>query len=496
MSQRMADRDLQGEIPRGEDVGMAEREEKEAFGRPGADARQLHERRDRLARRRPRQRVHIERAGGRRRADRQERALLGAGKAGRAHLGIAERQDRGGIVEIGQRRKPAQNRRRAGARHLLPDHRADQPAKTRRRDAKRKRARLRRDGVEAWVEREERGDFAGDVRLGSDHRRACSLRPFAPGPGSGKHGAMTSRDPPVFRFAPSPNGELHLGHALSALTNQAMARASGGRFLLRLEDIDPERCRPELERGILADLAFLGIEWDGEPRRQSEHFDRYREALDRLAQEGLIYPAFLSRGEIRARAERAEAETGRLWSRDPDGAPLYPGDDRALSTSERAARIAAGDAHVVRLDMAAALSRAGPLGFTETGTGPAGETGRLAADPGAWGDVVLARKGLPTSYHLAVTVDDALQGVTHVVRGQDLFAATSVHRLLQALLGLPEPVYHHHRLVLGDDGRKLSKSRGDVSLRALREAGETAESIRARLGLSLTNSSRGKPARS
>ncbi|KQT53949.1 MULTISPECIES: tRNA glutamyl-Q(34) synthetase GluQRS [unclassified Aureimonas] len=309
---------------------------------------------------------------------------------------------------------------------------------------------------------------------------------------------MTSRDPPVFRFAPSPNGELHLGHALSALTNHAMARASGGRFLLRLEDIDPERCRPELERGILADLAFLGIEWDGEPRRQSEHFDRYREALDRLEQEGLVYPAFLSRGEIRARAERAEAETGRRWPRDPDGAPLYPGDDRALSTSERAARIAAGDAHVVRLDMAAALSRAGPLGFTETGAGPAGETGRLAADPGAWGDVVLARKGLPTSYHLAVTVDDALQGVTHVVRGQDLFAATSVHRLLQALLGLPEPVYHHHRLVLGDDGRKLSKSRGDVSLRALREAGETAESIRARLGFSPGphETSRGRPARS
>lgn len=295
---------------------------------------------------------------------------------------------------------------------------------------------------------------------------------------------MTSADPPVFRFAPSPNGELHLGHALSALTNQALAREIGGRLLLRLEDIDPERCRPEFEIGMIHDLAWLGIDWDGEPRRQSEHFEDYRAALERLEGEGLVYPAFLSRGEIRAHAVRVETETGRPWPRDPDGAPLYPGLDRALPEAERTARIAAGAPHVFRLDMEAALKRTGPLGFTEAGAGPAGESGALSADPAAWGDVVLARKGLPTSYHLAVTVDDALQGMTHVVRGRDLFAATAVHRLLQALLGFPEPVYHHHRLILDEDGRKLSKSRGDVSLRAMREAGMSASDIRKRIGFS------------
>lgn len=293
---------------------------------------------------------------------------------------------------------------------------------------------------------------------------------------------MSRSDPPVFRFAPSPNGELHLGHALSALINHDMARASDGRLLLRIEDIDLERCRPEFERGILRDLADLGLDWDGEPRRQSRHFDDYGSALARLADQGLVYPAFLSRGEIRAHAQRVEQETGRPWPRDPDGAPVYPGPDRDMPDAERRSRMAGGAPHVFRLDMAEAVKLAGPLRFAETGAGPAGETGVLAADPAAWGDVVLARKGLPTSYHLAVTVDDALQDVTHVVRGRDLFAATSVHRLLQALLGLPEPTYHHHRLILGEDGRKLSKSRGDTSLRALRDAGIGAEAIRMRLG--------------
>jgi glutamyl-Q tRNA(Asp) synthetase len=305
---------------------------------------------------------------------------------------------------------------------------------------------------------------------------------LCPKAGTGQHRAMSIGNPPVFRFAPSPNGELHLGHALSALTNHAMARAVGGRFLLRFEDIDPERCRPDLERGIEHDLGLLGLEWDGLPRRQSEHFEDYRAALDALRGEGLLYPAFLSRGEIRAHAERAEAETGRFHPRDPDGAPLYPGIDRELSEPERAARIASGAPHVFRLDMMRALDRVGRLEVEETGAGPAGETGRLAVDPAAWGDVVLARKGLPTSYHLAVTLDDALQGVTHVVRGRDLFASTAVHRLLQVLLGLPTPIYHHHPLVLGEDGRKLSKSRGDVSLRVLSETGMTAADIRRRLG--------------
>jgi glutamyl-Q tRNA(Asp) synthetase len=293
---------------------------------------------------------------------------------------------------------------------------------------------------------------------------------------------MSRSDPPVFRFAPSPNGELHLGHALSALTNHALSRGSGGRFLLRFEDIDPERCRPDFERGIERDLGFLDIGWDGIPRRQSEHFEDYRKALRRLQAEGLVYPAFLSRGEIRTFAQTREAETGEPYPRDPDGAPLYPGLDRELSEAERGARIASGAPHVFRLDMAKALRRVGPLPVEETGFGPNGETGRLVVDPAAWGDVVLARKGLPTSYHLAVTLDDALQGVSHVVRGRDLFSATAVHRLLQALLGLPTPVYHHHALVLGEDGRKLSKSRGDVSLRALREAGATGNDIRRRLG--------------
>ncbi|KQT44423.1 glutamyl-Q tRNA(Asp) ligase [Aureimonas sp. Leaf454] len=294
---------------------------------------------------------------------------------------------------------------------------------------------------------------------------------------------MSFRDPPVFRFAPSPNGDLHLGHALSALINHAMARESGGRFLLRFEDIDPERCRPDFEHGIRRDLAWLGIDWDGEPRRQSEHFADYRAALERLRDEGLVYPAFLSRGEIRAAAERSERETGLSYPRDPDGAPLYPGLDRDLPQATRAARITAGEPHVFRLDMTRAVARAGVLGVEETGSGPDGETGRLTVDPAAWGDVVLARKGLPTSYHLAVTLDDAIQGVTHVVRGRDLFAATAVHRLLQALLDLPVPVYHHHALVLGQDGRKLSKSRGDVSIRALREAGASREDLCRRLGL-------------
>ena len=289
--------------------------------------------------------------------------------------------------------------------------------------------------------------------------------------------------PPVYRFAPSPNGPLHLGHAFSALVNHALARAAGGRFLLRLEDIDRARCTLAYERGIEDDLRFLGIDWDAPPRRQSEHFGDYRAALEALVEAGLVYPAFLSRGEVRAFAERHLEETGSAWPSDPDGAPLYPGLDRQLPAAERAARIAAGEPHAFRLDMAAALSGLGLLSFTETGAGPDGGPGEIAADPAAWGDVVLARKDVPTSYHLSVVVDDALQGVTHVVRGRDLFPATSVHRVLQALLGLPQPVYHHHDLILGEDGRKLSKSAGDTSLEELRAAGLTAEDIRRMVGL-------------
>ena len=286
-----------------------------------------------------------------------------------------------------------------------------------------------------------------------------------------------------YRWAPSPNGELHLGHAYSVLLNHRMAREAGGTFLLRLEDIDRARCSLAFERGITDDLRFLGVDWDAPPRRQSQHFGDYQAALDALAEEELVYPAFLSRGEIRAFAARHAEEEGVPWPRDPDGAPRYPGLDRALSAEERQARSDGGEPFTWRLDMRAALAGLGQLSFEESGGSPDGETGEMFIDPAAWGDVVLGRKDMPTSYHLAVVVDDALQGITHVVRGRDLFHATSVHRVLQALLGLPAPRYHHHALILDADGRKLSKSARDVSLASLREAGLTAEDIRRMVGL-------------
>ncbi len=284
---------------------------------------------------------------------------------------------------------------------------------------------------------------------------------------------------PIFRFAPSPNGYLHLGHAYSACLNFDLARQAGGRFLLRIEDIDATRCRPEFEAAILEDLAWLGLEWEQPVRRQSEHFDAYRAALERLERMDLLYPSFESRGEI----ARMVAERDGDWPRDPDGMPLYPGQARHLRPHERARRITIGDPYTLRLDTAAALARAGPLTWTEAGSGPGGESGVIAADPAAWGDVILARKDMPTSYHLSVVVDDAVQGVTHVVRGRDLFAATSLHRLLQALLGLPAPEYRHHRLVLDCDGRKLAKSTGATALRALRAHGAHPADIRRMIGL-------------
>src|SRR5579862_5961487 len=259
--------------------------------------------------------------------------------------------------------------------------------------------------------------------------------------------------PKIFRFAPSPNGDLHLGHALSALINFDMARRSGGRFLLRIEDIDRARCRSEFESAIYEDLAWLGLDWEQPVRRQSEHFDEYRSALARLEAQGLVYPSFESRAEIAALVAERDARV--KWPRDPDGVPLYPGSAQALPVAERARRMAAGEPYALRLDMAAALARVGALDWNETGSGPGGESGRVAAAPAAWGDVVLGRKEAPASYHLAVVTDDAHQGITHVVRGRDLFWSTSVHRLLQALLDLRPPTYHHHRLVLDADGRKL-----------------------------------------
>lgn len=286
--------------------------------------------------------------------------------------------------------------------------------------------------------------------------------------------------PPVFRFAPSPNGLLHLGHALSALLNHEMARAASGRLLLRIEDIDISRCRPEYETAILDDLAWLGIDFERPVRRQSDHINVYRDALDRLKGMGLVYPAFLSRGEVKRMVAAFEAEGG-VWPRDPDGSPFYPPADRQLDANEIARRIASGAQHVWRLDMAAALTRIGHLpSFVETGPDHAST---LTMDPAVWGDVMLWRADAPSSYHLSVTIDDALQGVTNIARGLDLFAATPVHRLLQTLLGLPAPAYHHHRLIVDEDGRKLSKSRGDTALSSLRAAGLSRLDIRRLVGL-------------
>ncbi len=270
----------------------------------------------------------------------------------------------------------------------------------------------------------------------------------------------------VTRFAPSPTGFLHLGHAYSAALAHRRARAGGGRFLLRLEDIDEARCRPEFAAGALEDLAWLGLHWDGDVRVQSAQLPEYRQALARLAADGLLYPCFCSRADIaRAQAAPHEAEA------------VYPGTCRALPAAERAARIAAGAPYALRLDAAAAVPRAADLRYYDEAAG------WVTATPAALGDVILARRDIPTSYHLCVVHDDAAQGVTHVVRGEDLRAATSVHVLLQRLLGLPTPVYAFHPLLTGADGKRLAKRDQAATLRALRLAGRSPESVWAELGL-------------
>lgn len=274
----------------------------------------------------------------------------------------------------------------------------------------------------------------------------------------------------VTRFAPSPTGRLHRGHALAALVGWQAAREAGGRFLLRIEDIDLGRCRPEFEAGIAEDLAWLGLDWERPVRRQSEHFPDYRAALDRLERDGLIYPCFCTRAEIEAEiAAAGGAPQG------PDG-PRYPGICRDLSASERAAKRSAGIPFARRLDAAAAASRIGALHWHEA------DRGEVAVDPLLHGDVVLARKDIPTSYHLAVVLDDALQGVTLVTRGEDLFAATHVHRLLQTLLDLPAPRYRHHRLITDMQGRRLAKRDAAATLASLRDSGVDPRALRAELG--------------
>ena len=272
----------------------------------------------------------------------------------------------------------------------------------------------------------------------------------------------------VTRFAPSPTGYLHLGHVRSAWEGFAAARRAGGRFLLRIEDIDRARCREEYTAAIVEDLAWLGLDWEGPVRRQSEHFADYRAGLDRLAGAGLLYPCFCTRREIAAEIARSGAAP-----QGDRGAP-YPGTCRRLGAAEQARRMAEGGDYALRLDAAAAAARAGPLEWVEE-AGAAAE--RRQAQPGLLGDVVLARKEFPASYHLAVTLDDALQGVSLVTRGADLAPATHVHRLLQALLGLPTPRYRHHPLLIDAAGRRLAKREGALSVRAMRAAGMSPEQV-------------------
>ncbi|MEP3045522.1 MAG: tRNA glutamyl-Q(34) synthetase GluQRS [Roseibium sp.] len=291
---------------------------------------------------------------------------------------------------------------------------------------------------------------------------------------------------PVFRFAPSPNGHLHLGHALSALLNARAAVALQGRFLVRFEDIDQTRCTPQLENDMFEDLDWLGVPLNEPVLRQSEAFPRYRNALEKLQDLGVVYPAYLTRAEIKRFVADYEAD-GETWPRDPDGAPVYPGDAAVLSEEDQKERAKSDEPFAIRLDMTAALDKVGQdLAWDEfgaEGTALFDAPRRIAADAAAWGDVVLARKDTPTSYHLSVVVDDAYQGITDVLRGQDLYASTSVHRVLQQLLGLPVPRYRHHRLILGEDGRKLSKSSQDTSIRALRESGLSHMKLRSLIGL-------------
>ena len=270
----------------------------------------------------------------------------------------------------------------------------------------------------------------------------------------------------VTRFAPSPTGRLHLGHAYSAFFAAEMARRGGGRFLLRIEDIDRTRCRPEFEAGMLEDLAWLGLAWETPVRRQSDHMTDYGEALNRLRNRGVVYPCFCTRRDIQREIARAGAA--------PHGqeGPLYPGTCRHLSEDERAARMAGGDAFALRLDVARAWDICGLLAFADR------ERGRVDVDPMREGDVVIARKDIATSYHLAVVVDDALQGVTCVTRGEDLLEATHIHRVLQCLLDLPAPEYAHHALLVDADGKRFAKRDKAKTIAALREEGYAPAEVR------------------
>lgn len=277
----------------------------------------------------------------------------------------------------------------------------------------------------------------------------------------------------ITRFAPSPSGLLHLGHAYSALFASMAAHDGGGAFLLRIEDIDIGRCRPEFEDAILEDLAWLGLEWPRPVRRQSEHLDEHALALAKLEAMGLLYPCFLSRRELGEALSAPHLTPGM----GPDG-PAVTDTDNLMEDDERARRLEAGEPHVLRLRMAKAVELAGPLSWRDL------DAGLQVATPEIFGDVVLARKDVPTSYHLAVTVDDAAQDVTLVTRGEDLFQASHVHRLLQALLDFPAPDYRHHPLMLDENGRRYAKRDRALTLRSLREAGRSPDDILDMVGLS------------
>jgi glutamyl-Q tRNA(Asp) synthetase len=283
---------------------------------------------------------------------------------------------------------------------------------------------------------------------------------------------MTHSSHPILRFAPSPNGYLHLGHAYSALFTAHWAGRLGGTMLLRIEDIDTARSKPEFIQGIFEDLRWLWLDWPEPVMRQSERFPAYAEAADRLRKMGLLYPCFCSRSGIAEASSRT----------DPDGAPLYPGTCRHLSRDEVEARLTAGETPQWRLHMAKAADLARLLTFTSAQPTPEDRPQICTAEPRRWGDAVIVRKDTPASYHLAVVVDDAAQGVTHVTRGRDLEAATDIHALLQLLLGLPAPIYTFHRLILEEGGDKLAKSKGSETLASLRENGWTPARVRSELG--------------
>jgi len=275
----------------------------------------------------------------------------------------------------------------------------------------------------------------------------------------------------ITRFAPSPTGYLHLGHAYAALYAETLARKAGGRFILRIEDIDKARCKPEFEEAIYEDLKWLGLTWETPIRRQSEHLADYANVLNRLSNLNLTYPCFCTRSEIKAEIERAG------WAPHNSEKSLYPGTCKLLCDTERIIRIHKGEAHAIRLNMTKALEIAGPLSWYDR------KAGLQKAKFNNFGDIVLARKDIPTSYHLSVTVDDALQGVTLVTRGKDLLESTAIHRLLQSLLGYEAPKYYHHKIISNSDGKRFSKRDQADTLRSLRASGKKPEDILTMIGM-------------